>query len=284
MIVTCPSCSARFRLADDALGETGRRLRCGRCKHAWHQAPLEEPPAPQSEDSPAPSHQEQGQEGQPRAAAGARPSLQGDRRGSPAAQSSDLLSARLGDTEAARRARLRDEQVEERQRTAARQSGHQRLDLDPVKSSSKAPLVVGWSLVLILLAAVLAGGWYFRDQVVAAIPEAARLYAALGIEAEAGRDDGLEVQNVAFREEEISGDPTLVVTGTIFNSSTSTRPVPTVIAVASNASGQPLAEWRFRAAVLSLPPGGSQPFEARHPYPNHKGPITVTVSLQEQRR
>ncbi len=280
MIISCPACNARFRLAEDALGEEGRRLRCGRCKHAWHQAPLkagtpDQPAIPVSEAPGAPPAAKP----TPQA-----PNLQAQRSTS-RDPSTDLLSARLGDTEDLRRTRLREDQESERLRKEERQHGqHQRLNLDPKKPSSTAPLVVGWLLLVVILAAVLAGGWFFRDQVVAAIPEAARIYAALGIEAEAGRADGLEVQDLSFREETISGEPTLVVTGAIFNTSTSTRPVPTVVAVAVDSAGKPLAEWRFRVAVLSLPPGGSQPFEARHPYPNHKGPIEVTVQLQEPRR
>lgn len=199
--------------------------------------------------------------------------------------SADLLSARLGDTEDLRRARLRDDQESEWLRKEERLRGdNPRLNLDPKKPSSKAPLLVGWLLVLIVLGAVLAGGWFFRDSVVAAIPEAARIYAALGVSAEAGRADGLEIQTVTFREEMVSGAPTLVVTGAIFNTSTSTQPVPSVVVIATDSAGAPLAEWSFRAAVLSLPPGGSQPFEARHPYPNTKGPIEVTVRLQDPRR
>lgn len=42
MIVTCPNCASRFRLPDDKIGPDGVKLRCGKCKHVFHQ----EPPAP----------------------------------------------------------------------------------------------------------------------------------------------------------------------------------------------------------------------------------------------
>ncbi len=197
-----------------------------------------------------------------------------------------ILSQQLGDTDVSRRARVEAKQESDRRR-GGRQEGagsSGRLDLNPTKPSSTGPLVVGWLLVLTLLGGFLAGAWFFRDQIVAAIPEIARLYEALGIEAEGGRNDGLEVQGVAFREATLAGEPTLVVTGAIFNSSTSTRPVPTVVAIVTDAEGKTLTEWRFRVAVLSLPPGGSEPFEARHPYPNHSGPISVTIELQPPKR
>lgn len=41
MILTCPSCAAQFNVNPNALGETGRTVRCGKCKHQWHaQRPL----------------------------------------------------------------------------------------------------------------------------------------------------------------------------------------------------------------------------------------------------
>ncbi len=40
MILTCPSCSARYLLATDAIGENGRPVRCGKCHHVWEQEPV----------------------------------------------------------------------------------------------------------------------------------------------------------------------------------------------------------------------------------------------------
>ncbi len=48
MILTCPACSTRFAVDDGALGTAGRRVRCGKCQHVWHQDPpiVEEEPFP----------------------------------------------------------------------------------------------------------------------------------------------------------------------------------------------------------------------------------------------
>lgn len=37
MILTCPSCSAKFMISSEALGSNGREVRCGKCAHMWFQ-------------------------------------------------------------------------------------------------------------------------------------------------------------------------------------------------------------------------------------------------------
>jgi predicted Zn finger-like uncharacterized protein len=37
MILTCPSCGARYLIASDTIGEAGRPVRCAKCKTEWHQ-------------------------------------------------------------------------------------------------------------------------------------------------------------------------------------------------------------------------------------------------------
>ncbi|BAI76735.1 hypothetical protein AZL_e03900 (plasmid) [Azospirillum sp. B510] len=39
MIVSCPTCSTRYTLSDDSLGQDGRKVRCARCGHMWWQKP-----------------------------------------------------------------------------------------------------------------------------------------------------------------------------------------------------------------------------------------------------
>ena len=67
MIVACPNCIARYRVEVEALGATGRRVRCSRCGHVWraeppgyivellHAEPEPDPPAaaPAAKDEPA---------------------------------------------------------------------------------------------------------------------------------------------------------------------------------------------------------------------------------------
>lgn len=47
MIITCPDCTARFVLPERALGEAGKKVRCGKCRHTWFM----QPPARSAEDT-----------------------------------------------------------------------------------------------------------------------------------------------------------------------------------------------------------------------------------------
>jgi predicted Zn finger-like uncharacterized protein len=48
MILTCPNCATRYQTDSALLGEAGRKVRCAKCGHIWHQAT---PPA-QAEREP----------------------------------------------------------------------------------------------------------------------------------------------------------------------------------------------------------------------------------------
>jgi len=40
MILTCPECSTRYQTDPAQFGTEGRKVRCAKCAHVWHQAPL----------------------------------------------------------------------------------------------------------------------------------------------------------------------------------------------------------------------------------------------------
>src|SRR3546814_10877138 len=49
MIITCPSCSARYPVDAASFAPAGRKVRCAKCGHTWHQAPPTDMPRPGGE-------------------------------------------------------------------------------------------------------------------------------------------------------------------------------------------------------------------------------------------
>ncbi|WP_042695242.1 zinc-ribbon domain-containing protein [Azospirillum sp. B506] len=52
MIVSCPTCSTRYTLSDESLGQDGRKVRCARCGHTWWQMPERAEREPVIPDAP----------------------------------------------------------------------------------------------------------------------------------------------------------------------------------------------------------------------------------------
>jgi len=232
MIITCPSCAARFRVAVDMIGAEGRVVRCGRCAYSWHQLPLAPEPAPLELSEPLVEP------------------------GSP-----------------------REVFVEERR--LAQAAGHPL----PVERSRyrggrhRGSHFGGWLLFLLLLAALAAAAWYWRDRVVAAVPQAAQVYAWLGVDVAAPSDGRLELANYTVVRRLVEGERKLVVSGEVANRTAETVTVPTIRARVLDESGNEILFWDFQAAESELAPGATTRFESMHEHPDYAGELDVEIGF-----
>jgi len=214
MILTCPSCRARYLVGADKVGPTGRQVRCGKCRHIWYQAPAEEPPIRL--------------EPLPRTAAAA----------------GEGASA---DAEPARGPTL----------TAAG-------ELRPIPRGSNLPAlaeqrrerapVLGWLLLVLVLAALAYGSYLERARITALWPPAARLYELLGLRTKPV-GAGLEIRGVTTERSDDNGTEVLLIAGEVANVSHQSLEVPPLAAVLKDARRRNVQHWTFEAGERKLLPG-----------------------------
>ncbi len=126
----------------------------------------------------------------------------------------------------------------------------------PVEAGGKRRHVVGWLSLGLFLLVVLFGGWIGREQIVAAWPDAARLYAVFGVPAaEPAPLFALRDMRASW-----SADGTAVlVEGRVVNLSESQQELPEIRLVLRDAAGEPLQKVVMRAAQDEAPDGRLAP-------------------------
>jgi predicted Zn finger-like uncharacterized protein len=132
----------------------------------------------------------------------------------------------------------------------------------PALSEPRPRAGLGWPLLLlvILVGAVgLVGG---RNEVVRWWPPAARLYDTVGLPLDVPWE-GLDLRNVTTTPQSDNG--TLIVEGTVVNTSSKPRHIPELKAVMTSAAQQVLKDWTFPSGIQSLEPGESASFHQELP-------------------
>jgi predicted Zn finger-like uncharacterized protein len=222
MIITCPACSTRYSMDPLSLGPEGRRVRCAKCKHVWHQAPPED--MPRRVDLPA-----------------AEPAMAAPAAATAAAPASASAVGATGFGAAA----------EERAAIPPRPR-------PPARKGMSAGLGI-LILLLVVIGLAAAAGYFWQKTVVASWPKARDIYEALGIaEPILGKD--LEISNITFVSQTIDGQPVLVVHGEIFNKGQSTTPLPNLLATLRTQQRQWLFDWVFKVEKPELAPGETVTF------------------------
>jgi hypothetical protein len=205
-----------------SLGPEGRRVRCAKCKHVWHQAPPED--MPRRVDLPA-----------------AEPAMAAPAAATAAAPASASAVGATGFGAAA----------EERAAIPPRPR-------PPARKGMSAGLGI-LILLLVVIGLAAAAGYFWQKTVVASWPKARDIYEALGIaEPILGKD--LEISNITFVSQTIDGQPVLVVHGEIFNKGQSTTPLPNLLATLRTQQRQWLFDWVFKVEKPELAPGETVTF------------------------
>jgi predicted Zn finger-like uncharacterized protein len=227
MIVTCPSCSTRYKMDPTRFGSLGRRVRCAKCTHVWLQMPPDDLPKPVLPPEPPPVPADVPDD-------------------VPRVVSPALVQAARDET---RRALLQERELRE--------------ELGPLAEPEPARgLRAGWLVLVMVVTTLAIGGILAHDAVVRAWPPAERLYALVGIDA-ARLGEGLTIKVVEHRRDVEGSNAVLIIKGEVTNNSDGVRDVPRLKASLRSHGGDELSSWTFATAQARLLPGETAPFVTR---------------------
>ena len=279
MDLACPNCGTLFRVPDGAVGPGGRQVRCGSCSHTWTAYPPNggEPAAkagPEAtEDAAAPQENLA-------SSISAAVEADGGESGAAAATPQDAAAAASVTPDAAPSPESRLE------------AGTAGLDLGSAPPDSVRPLrrsrpvlqpepgprwglFFGWLLFFAVLGGLVGGGWHFREQVVAQVPQTARLYEALGIPVQLTSSPFVLDWRRAIQTE--ATGPTVTLSGQVINATEEPLPVPQLVVVLLNAQGNQIDSWAVEVGGGPVAPGEARDFMTKGPWPQAANDVSVRL-------
>jgi predicted Zn finger-like uncharacterized protein len=258
MILTCPNCSARFMVDGNALGPSGRTVRCGACGNSWLQLP-EESQAEREREPPPPE-----------------PALAVAQAGAAAATAAADAAAEEAAKGEKRGGRWRRRRLLESGQAAAPEAEAG----TPRKRGFGRVLV--WFLFVFVVTAIVLGGIHYRQQIVRLWPPAIMLYERLGFDVEPVSGYGLRVpqDSIKFRRESEGGTPILVVSGEILNESKKAQRVTPMRIALLDKENRVLRTERVKIDDQVLDPGKKLPFQTSIPnYPPEAVAVRITFDV-----
>ena len=227
MIVSCPACSTRFDVNALDLGVRGRKVRCVKCSHVWHQDPDTEMVSFFGTD-------------EDRAHDGV------------TEHPAPLPNFMVENTVVALPESADDADFAFVRR--APPPPPPKPPRDVIKIAATAALVAATALVLLL-------GYLGRESIVARWPFLAPAYASIGLQAEP-LGAGLELRGInSSLIPGNAGKLSLVVAGEVANISTIPRSVPPLTIHLRDSSNKILLSWTIAPRPGKLPPGATMPFQ-----------------------
>ncbi|HYG85699.1 MAG TPA: zinc-ribbon domain-containing protein [Azospirillum sp.] len=144
-----------------------------------------------------------------------------------------------------------------------------------IKATRSRGAVAGWVAFTTLLVAVLAAGYFVRNEIVRLWPPAALFYQTVGLPVDPP-GTGLQFQNVRSEQRVDNGATVLLVEGQIINVSEAQRTVPKVRAVSLSFDRKPVQAWTIDASSVQLLPGEVATFRSTQHDPGAVVEVMVT--------
>lgn len=273
MIIICPNCSKRYKIADESLGG-GRKVRCANCQHRWYAEPpkdddsdAEQPAAPSETPPAAPAEpkRKKAEDKTAKSASDAKSDIdESDDSADDDLEQSDALDRAIDElgAELEGTAGDVDEAVEDIADAA---------DEKPAKIIKKTPKLrkqkggskigmVGWLLALLVIIG-LVGLVVGRNEVVAMFPKSADYFRMVGLPVT--MDIGLEISETVSKRDNSGEIPAIVIEGQIQNISDAERAVPTLRVALLDANREEIDFGLFDPPQTSLLAGAMMKFDVR---------------------
>jgi predicted Zn finger-like uncharacterized protein len=262
MIITCPNCQTRYQVANDTIGAAGRKVQCANCQTAW-QATAEFP-------RPA---------AKPRVVANtSRPGSDDDRlfeisdeEGLDAVFAAEerLLAAQVeaanaaewqDDINAAPLPKLKtaspDAQLTSKQQRDFSKRRDALISSLPFAKVRRTLRLVG----LVSLGCLVAGGIYFRTDIVRQLPDLNGIYQSVGLGVNV---IGLEFRDVTTLLALKDGHDVMMIDAKIESVARRRVEVPQVVVTLLDANEEALYEWSVTPDIADLAPGEVVKFETQ---------------------
>jgi len=257
MNLTCPNCSARFKINDGVLGTKGRKVKCGKCEHRWHAMPEAEvvsAPADPTEDfAPPPPPPPP-----------------------PVAQVAELEEDEYDSTDAAGvpDAMLADPPpIPPKSEVVASNRA-----LEPKRGGT----IKYWVLLLLLLIGGSSAAFVWRDVVVHFFPPVNKVFMMAGFPANT-LGYGLKIFEPKTFLDVKDKKRVLGVSGQIMNETGKVIEVPLLKAVLIGAKGEDISSWTFDAKEARILPGEKIDYETSIENPPRGATgLRVTFSRAEE--
>jgi predicted Zn finger-like uncharacterized protein len=259
MQIVCPNCSTSYQVATPALGESGRHVRCARCKTVWlaSAAALEMADTAPAEGSAAEPENTTDND------------LPADDAMSPAetgaASEIDNTDAQTDETlpVMADAPPLAPGEADATTIENGPENVHE--DIETIAARREAErwrfrLRVPLPVVIVVLGALSTSLIGFRKDVVRHAPQLASFYAAIGLPVNLR---GLVFADVKTADETRDGVPMLVVEGTIASTAAAPVDVPRLRFALRNAAGTEVYAWTAMPSQPVLAPGEHLSFRSR---------------------
>jgi predicted Zn finger-like uncharacterized protein len=292
MQIVCPNCTTSYQIADTAVGNNGRSVRCLRCQTVWHAAPPAVA-APGVDETVAAFRTELGAGAPAPSGPGpvAPPTAPGDAPGGPSLD--DLIGASISEDAGAAAApgqttalaladipipvedspplapaspvthvtSLDDNGPPDIESVAARRA---RAAVRKRRGRFRIPLSIAIVALVTLCVALL--GW--RRDIVRYAPQLASFYSAIGLPVNLR---GLSFADMKIGNEIHDGVPVLVVEGMIVSMVSMPVDVPRLRFALRNATGAEVYAWTAQPSQPVLGPFETMPFRSRLASPPAEG-------------